>query len=693
MYRLFGCLICCLGLAAIAFAEELNQFSLMSQLDWAAKRGVFVILDNRYAGSPSKLENLRLTIAVGDGKAWNIRSIPGPFQLGRDYQVKAALDGQTVTVFLDGEQREQFAGGFVPAKQSIFCFASQDWARRPAEYLVTQRSLSIVTPSGSSAFVAPESADPRRYLFNPGSAQSHALQLAAPFTIEAVFQLSTYPDLKQLSPLVDKYGQVNFATWEGKVTSDQQLKDAIAQEDLKLAEWEKSLPAQDKFGGRTDLGWTSKATGFFRVERRGQTWWLISPEGNPCFFTGICNAPASTWDATPVTGRESLFEQVPPTDGNAAAAWGSEYWGDAGVRYFAPQAPNLIVQFGQDWREEETRRAIRRVRAWGFSGMGKWTMLPQQTKLPILNRDGVEKLAGHPDTFDPQVRAQFREVLARQIGNQQNDPYIIGFSLGNEMDESFTGDEVRSILRREDGSSRAKQAMVDFAIKKLFDGDAAKLAEAWKALGKSAEEFYNLRLTPRRQDIEPLRMLLAEDYFSFVYRTMKELAPNHLYFGHWILPTYWQNENDWRQIASYCDVIGFDLYEDDFAQEKLQRMIRESNKPVFCGEFGFPPYWNGERGHGRFRTAVADERESGARYARWIKAAAENPWCIGVSVFQYRDQPVTGRGPVVGAPPAAVHGENYAFGMVDITNRPRWDLLDQVRQANIEASKWRSSPE
>jgi hypothetical protein len=63
MYRLFGCLICCLGLAAIAFAEELNQFSLMSQLDWAAKRGVFVILDNRYAGSPSKLENLRLTIA------------------------------------------------------------------------------------------------------------------------------------------------------------------------------------------------------------------------------------------------------------------------------------------------------------------------------------------------------------------------------------------------------------------------------------------------------------------------------------------------------------------------------------------------------------------------------------------------------------------------------------------------------
>ena len=37
-----------------------------------------------------------------------------------------------------------------------------------------------------------------------------------------------------------------------------------------------------------------------------------------------------------------------------------------------------------------------------------------------------------------------------------------------------------------------------------------------------------------------------------VYRTIKELDANHLYFGHWILPTYWQNADDWRHVASHA---------------------------------------------------------------------------------------------------------------------------------------------
>ncbi len=691
MFQVF-CLFTCFLLAAwAAAAEELNQFSLASQADWAARRGLLLILDNRYDSAPSKLERLRVTIAVGDGSKWHIRSIPGNFQLQKDYQVKASIDGAHVTLFLDGEQREHFPASFAASDQPLSSFGSPEWARRPAEYLVHQKSLTITTEEGTRTFDGPATIDPRRHLFNPGTLQERSMKLSAPMTIEATFQIVAAPDLKALSPLVDRYGQVNFAIWEGKVTSDEQLKAAIAEEDARLDEWEKTLPPQDKFGGRTDLGWKDEATGFFRVVKRGGKWWLISPEGNPCFFTGISNVPADNWEATPVTGREYIFESLPPSNGVARAAWGHEYWGDAGIRYFAPQAVNLMIQFGDDWRKAETDRAIRRARAWGFSGMGKWTNMPQQTRLPVLSRKGVINLVRHPDTFDPEIRKQFREVLERQLVNLKDDPWIIGFSLGNEMDECFTADEVRTILRMGDGSSHAKRAMVDFAIAKLFDGDAAELAREWKAIGTTAAELYNLRLTPRQRDIEPLRMLLAEDYFSFVYRTVKELAPNHLYFGHWILPTYWHNENDWRHIAPHCDVIGFDLYEDDFNQQRLQELIRESNKPVFCGEFGFPPHWDGERGFGRFRTGVADEQEAGKRYARWVKAAAENPWCVGVSVFQYRDQPVTGRGPVAGASPAAVHGENYAFGMVDITNRPRWSLLEHVRSANIQAAVWRNS--
>jgi len=105
MFQVF-CLFTCFLLAAwAAAAEELNQFSLASQADWAARRGLLLILDNRYDSAPSKLERLRVTIAVGDGSKWHIRSIPGNFQLQKDYQVKASIDGAHVTLFLDGEQR------------------------------------------------------------------------------------------------------------------------------------------------------------------------------------------------------------------------------------------------------------------------------------------------------------------------------------------------------------------------------------------------------------------------------------------------------------------------------------------------------------------------------------------------------------------------------------------------------------
>jgi len=55
--------------------------------------------------------------------------------------------------------------------------------------------------------------------------------------------------------------------------------------------------------------------------------------------------------------------------------------------------------------------------------------------------------------------------------------------------------------------------------------------------------------------------------------------------------------------------------------------------------------------------------------------------------FQYRDQPLTGRGP--GSGPNLVYGEHYAFGIVDGTDRPKWDLVERMRAANLAAANAR----
>jgi len=59
-----------------------------------------------------------------------------------------------------------------------------------------------------------------------------------------------------------------------------------------------------------------------------------------------------------------------------------------------------------------------------------------------------------------------------------------------------------------------------------------------------------------------------------------------------------------------------------------------------------------------------------------------------VFYFAYRDQPLTGRGPGVG--PSLVHGEDFAFGLVDVADRLKWDFVTHVRKANLQAIQRRS---
>jgi uncharacterized protein (TIGR03437 family) len=54
-----------------------------------------------------------------------------------------------------------------------------------------------------------------------------------------------------------------------------------------------------------------------------------------------------------------------------------------------------------------------------------------------------------------------------------------------------------------------------------------------------------------------------------------------------------------------------------------------------------------------------------------------------VAWFEYRDEPVSGRGFLGETDLDLVEGEDYAFGMVDVADRPKYDLVNQVRSTNL----------
>ena len=106
------------------------------------------------------------------------------------------------------------------------------------------------------------------------------------------------------------------------------------------------------------------------------------------------------------------------------------------------------------------------------------------------------------------------------------------------------------------------------------------------------------------------------------------------------------------------------------------------------GEFSFPPTYGLARGYAVYQSANArDDAGAGNAYARWLDEASAEPTTVGAMWFQYRDEPLSGRGPGQGA--EAVYGEHYAFGTTDDTDRPKYDLVTRMRVANIAAGRRR----
>jgi len=232
-----------------------------------------------------------------------------------------------------------------------------------------------------------------------------------------------------------------------------------------------------------------------------------------------------------------------------------------------------------------------------------------------------------------------------------------------------------------------KQALVNQAVNAIYGGSLSALASAWGIQATTAAQAYAATPNPPAADVEALREFYENNYYQTIYQTIKAIDPNHLYLGNWVDPGYWVSPVDWNLIAANTDVIGFDYYALQFASTyNVAALIKSSGKPVMVGEFSIPSDYDGQRGFASLFVSAESESQAGDWYAAWLKAAAANPNCVGVSWFEYADEPIGGRGGSgADAGTALVYGEDYAFGMVDVTDQPKYDLVNKVRAANQAA--------
>lgn len=682
--------IACFLLALASARATPCRLYMAQQYDWGANRGFFLDFENDAASGPCKLATLQLILGVADGHNWRYIFYTPTWQLNHDYTAKAVITPTASELWLDGAKVGQNTGGISVLAADLTANYQPDWAAGAADYWVIQSGTTASTSGGEQATLplTDESSRPiPLMLFNPYVPKSTTWTPGPTETqtIVSAFRIVASQDPAVFNPYVDRYGQSVHASWDGKAGSDADLTASKANEAARLATWG-IPPGYDAYGGSTTAPWHDTATGYFHVTKHNGFWWLITPAGNPCFYRGICTAPSLSWEMTPVTGREAMFAELPPKTSPYSSAWSTNVWGEGGsTSYVAFHTANMIRKFGSNWSTLATQSTTTRARTWGFAGLGKWSdETPGLCVTPVLGRAGVPILVRHPDIFDSSVIATFRNVLSAQISPRRYDPLIVGWTVGSEIDEIVTTDETAAMLNL-GATVPAKRALVDRALSAIYGGDVATMASAWKVTAATAADLYACQPTLPAADLETMRQHYASQYYAFVYSTVKALDPNHLYFGNYIVPGWWQNEDDWRLIAPYCDVIGYDRYAPSFADNMMARLIRDTNKPVFAGEFSFPPFYAGMRAFGRYEAVSTNtDADAGAAYAQWISDATSNPYCIGGNWFEYRDQAITGRGPGQGT--NMVYGEHYAFGLVDMTDKPKWDLVTPVRTANLGAN-------
>ena len=155
---------------------------------------------------------------------------------------------------------------------------------------------------------------------------------------------------------------------------------------------------------------------------------------------------------------------------------------------------------------------------------------------------------------------------------------------------------------------------------------------------------------------------------------VKEFSPNAIYFGSRIHLT---NMPELFKAASrYADVVSTNTYTWSF--DGLRKEGLPEDKPILISEFHV-----GVLDRGMFnadlRPAGVTQQDRAQAYLRLLQGALLHPQIVGTHFFCYRDSPVTGRW----------DGENFAIGMVDVTDTPYWELTAMMRKIGANMIQYR----
>ena len=478
---------------------------------------------------------------------------------------------------------------------------------------------------------------------------------------------------------VDKFGQSIAKEFPGKVKSEDEFKKDVESE----KEYYDSITAP-KFGAYGGLPGSGsrlglKKSSYFHVEKNGDKWILVDPDGDAFFHLGICTFMAGGEDSTYIEGREGIYEWLPPHDGEFATAWHPDkYWNPRAVSFYKA---NVIRKYGLPFSDEaHTKRLIERVKKFGFNSVGAFTggqeifqevRFPYVSTLPLYLGE-IPGVRGVFDPFDGGNLRKIDDVFSKSIPASTEQPLLIGYFLANE--QAF--EDLPRAVPALDGKHACKLKLVEMLKNKYRE--IAAFNNAWGGKADSfdalADQGLSVSSKAAFEDMQAFTELFLEAYYKTITETFRKYDRNHMLLGNRWQPGTANNESLCRIAGKYMDIISVNYYTDSVDTGFMKKIYDWSGrKPQMWSEF----YYTAEKeSNVGSRSDLLTQKERGQAYRYYIESAVALGFVIGTEWFTMIDQAVTGRFF------EKVNGERANTGLFNVADRPYKACLAEMAAAN-----------
>ncbi|MEQ8471357.1 MAG: hypothetical protein RIC35_09230 [Marinoscillum sp.] len=352
-------------------------------------------------------------------------------------------------------------------------------------------------------------------------------------------------------------------------------------------------------------GWKvnrAKATGFFRVEKRDDRWWIIDPDGYPFIHKGV-----------------AVFR--PGRSENQKKAQDEKYGSD------------------KEWIEQEAKF----LNDYGFNGTGAWSdvNLIRETEAPLVytvivnpmgsyKHDHLKRFGGKYKitgwqgyrfdlamVFDPEFD-QYVEEAIKPIAQYANDKNLLGYYTDNELPW--------------------KNDALDRHLNYLAKDEAGYIAARQWLDERKGENATIEDITD--EDREAFNAFYFETYVKKVSAAIRKYDPNHLYLG----CRFNQEKEELQSKAifevagKYMDIISINHYR---KWEPVQSIMSDweawSGRPFIITEW----YTKGEDSGLPNNTGagwnVPTQDDRGYFYQNFTIELLKSKVCVGWHWFTYQD--------------------------------------------------------